>query len=76
MGSHDVLAPLVAEAVRALIGTLLPLVLCLTALKMGLMPMVKGTLGEAGVSLRLRRLGFPARSNLILSATERYIDTN
>jgi hypothetical protein len=70
MGSHDVLAPLVAEAVRAIIGTLLPLVLCLTALKMGLTPMVKGTLREAGVSLRLRRLGFPTRSNLILRAAD------
>ena len=70
MGAPDVLAPLVAEAVHGLIGTLLPLILGLTALTMGLMPMFKGKLGEAGVSLRLRRLGFPTRSNLILSATD------
>ena len=70
MTPSDPLAPLIATAVHGLLGTLLPLIIFVTALLAGLKPLLKGAAGEKGVARRLRRLGFPCLHDIVTPATD------
>ncbi len=70
MSLNDPLAPLVAEILRLVTGTLLPLILCVMALKISLIPALKGRSGEAILRRRLRALGFPILNDLILEGAD------
>jgi len=70
MTPTDPLAPLIAAVVHDLLGTLLPLVILLSALTFGLKPLFKGMAGEKRVARRLQRLGLPCLHDIVTQAED------
>lgn len=66
----DPLKMLVVDARGLVVGLLVPLLLCLVAVKVWVVPRLKGKLGEAALRRRLCGLGFPVLSDLIIEATD------
>lgn len=55
---------------HGLLGTVLPLVIFVTALLAALNPLLKGAAGEKGVARRVHRLGFPCLHDIVTQATD------